>query len=362
MNHDNEESSGDINKAINSKEDRLGLLFEVASLYYEKRWKKFRIASKLNISPTQVANLLREAQEEGIIRIEVALPYIRSIEQQLVEKFSLKRAIVIPGESQYEVLRKLLGRAAAKYFEENVKDGSKVALSGGTTLFHMVEALEERPRKIEIVPSIITARGPEILHIDPYVLVTLLLIKSNWHVANAYGIVLPPNETGLKGNIEEANKQLRREHDEALRRKEIKVVHEKMKDVDFLFTGSSEITLAGREIVDSPYTYASTLKTLERRGFSKRALIDAGVVGDINYVFINEKGEQMISPYITIGIDMLQRIIKNYPTKQVILIAGGPFKVNALRVILKHRLCNILITDATTAAAILRKERNATSP
>lgn len=336
------------------KEDRLGLLQQVASLYYERRWKKFRIANELNISATQVANLLREAQEEGVVRIIVTLPHLRSMEDKLIERFSLKKAIVIPSDNQYEVMRKHLGQAAANYFDEIVRSGSKVALGGGTTLFHMVEALEDKPRKITIVPSMISARGPEILHVDAYVLATMLLMKSNWHVAKAYGVLLPPSASRVTDSVAEANKRLNQEQNEALRNNQVREVYERIKKADFLFTGAADTTLNGPASAEDPYTHASTLASLEWRGLSKKSLVDAGVVGDLNHVFINKEGEQVISPSITLGLETVRQIVKGYPKKQVVLVAGGPYKANILQVVLKHELCSVFITDATTAITLLQ--------
>lgn len=90
--------------------------------------------------------------------------YIREIqglsllEQRITELYGVRKVIVAPGDAdQDESVKKDLARETAEYLGENLKDGSILAVSGGTTLAEVAGVLSPLSTKSNI--TVIPARG-----------------------------------------------------------------------------------------------------------------------------------------------------------------------------------------------------------
>jgi deoxyribonucleoside regulator len=327
------------------EKDRLGLLYKVASLYYEQGWKKFRIAREIDQSPTQVANLLREAQEARIVSIEINLPRLQVLQNQLKKRFALRDAVVIPYDKDCAVLLKLLGKAAAEYFTNNVTDGMKVGLGGGYLVHETVAALPESKRNIHIYPTAIIGRGPTIAHIDPIILVTLLWAKSGRKPERAhYLTVTPPDKATTRQHVQ-------RHYAELQKNRKVRELFDAMKEVDIVLAS------VGALDVDSDYLTATqyiTKNLLSEMKITESEIREEGAVGDIAYSFFDENGNTKPewNVFTSLGVKHLKQMAAD-SNKQVVVVAGS-YKMKALKAILRGRICNVLITDADAAARLLK--------
>ena len=77
--------------------DELRLMTRVARLYHESGVKQPEIAARLRLSQPKVSRLLRQAQEEGIVRISVRAPTGThpDLEVALEDRFALQDAEVV---------------------------------------------------------------------------------------------------------------------------------------------------------------------------------------------------------------------------------------------------------------------------
>lgn len=127
-------------------DNRDDLLTRVASLYYEYDYSQQQIADKLNISRSNISRLLKEAKEKGlvVIRIIHRVPHAAHLEQALVERFHLKRALVadLPGKTHEEQLAGA-GQLAAWYLEEVLTPRSVLAISWGSGVAQAVSAMSQ---------------------------------------------------------------------------------------------------------------------------------------------------------------------------------------------------------------------------
>lgn len=130
-------------------------------------------------------------------------PRIQELEKVLQARYCcLKEVSVIPtGSSDEEFQLQELGEAGASYFDglldllhaQRPNRRVKVALSGGNTMYKVVQALEEKERNIEIYPAALVGRGPFIPeHIDPMVLISVLPNKSGRHKESAFYVTIQP--------------------------------------------------------------------------------------------------------------------------------------------------------------------------
>jgi deoxyribonucleoside regulator len=333
------------------------VLLETARLYYSKGYNKKEIADEMSISQTQVARLLKEAEDKRIVEIKFNPPRLEKLEKELVESFEcLREAVVVPAVAveDYGFQRKMWGEAAAKYLENYLNEKSKkektnvkVGLSGGYTVYEMVSALPNAQREIEIYPAAIIGRGPTIEHFDPMALVTLLWAKSGHQPGHAYYATVLPFKKGIipPQKIIEQNNQLLVENEK------VKIVYEKMQTVDIVFSSVGSVF--------TPPEYAnltrhSTERLLKDVGITKNRLDRSGVIGDLNYCYFDKAGKPVSKWNIFISLDNehFRKMAEDYPKRRVVIM-GGHYKRKILQAVLKRKMCNVLITDEKCAKELI---------
>jgi DNA-binding transcriptional regulator LsrR (DeoR family) len=324
-------------------DERLRQVLKVAHLFYEKEMTKTDISHEIRASTTQVARLLAEAREQGYVRIEFNPPKLYELGEQLKRKYDLQAAVVVSYADDLAFLRRMIGKAAAQYFEEVVGAGATVALGGGDTMYEMVLALPQETRDNKLVPAAVIDTGPVLTHIDPVVLVTLLWVRSGRLLGRAHFA------TGLPMNKPLSRQKVREEYEEFSHRKAVQEVLAEMKRADFLFTslGCLETDPAYEKLAARPHKFL-----LENLKLTEAGLRKEGAIGDINYSFFAEDGttlpEWNIFP--ALGVTQVQAMVKSQKT---VVVATGRYKSAALRAALQGHLFNVLITDELAAKELL---------
>lgn len=308
------------------------VLLECARLHYVDKLNKTQIAARLGISGTHVARLLREAERAGIVEISVKLPADhRNLEAELSERFDLQAVRVVDFSDDYEQLLKNLGRGGAALFEEicQIRLGARVGLGGGVTLYEVVEALDTKPRQIELYPLALVGRGPELEHVDSEFLVTALYFKSR-PAAKAFVVGVPPlPQSRLKAQKFAAS--LLTEVDE------VRQVYQAARDVEVAFVGLGSL----------PPT-RGMLKEFGKVGLDLKTLKEKGAVGLMNYNHFDGQGGQIGEYFLTVSIQDLKDMSRD-AEKKVVLVSGGLHKFEATKVALNTRMFNTLVTDDRTA-------------
>ncbi|MBI3326293.1 MAG: hypothetical protein HYZ81_06280 [Nitrospinae bacterium] len=319
--------------AIQSSQDRKSeLRLECARLYYVDKLNKTQIAARLQISGTHVARVLREAEDAGIVEITVKLPADHGkLEADLRDRFGLQGIKVVDFTDDYEQLLKNLGRGGAALFEEicQIRLGARVGVGGGVTLHEVVEALDTKPRQIELYPLALVGRGPELEHVDSVYLVTALYFKSR-PAAKAFVVGVPP----LPQSRPKAQKfaaSLLTEVDE------VQEVYQAARDVEVAFVGLGTLP-----------PDRGMLKEFGKVGLDLKTLKGKGAVGVMNYNFFDGRGGQIGEYFLTASVEDLKDMSGN-PEKKVVLVAGGLHKFEAIKVALATRMFNTLVTDHRTA-------------
>lgn len=308
------------------------LKIKIAKLFYQDGYSKIEIGKKLRISRLKVANLLENAIKDGIVNITINEPeksYI-DIENKIEKKFGINRAIVVDTSNNYEETKINIGKAAASYFEEAIYDNDVIGVAWGSTLFEMVNALPKKISKKNITIVQITGGSNQIpMDINASELTRRIAkaMDAKSYYLHAPAIVnnkevrdLFISEAGIKNTIE---------------------IFEK---INFAVVG-----------IGSTYPVPSTI--LYRDGIIKNNDfndIAKNCVGDINSFFYNESGIECKTVFrdtiIGMSLDQLKKV------RNVMALAGGEHKVDAIYGALRGRLVNIIITDLETSKYILDKE------
>lgn len=113
--------------------DDTNFLTEIAILYYQQNATQEEISKKFGISRAKVSRLLRRAREEGIVEISVKFHPVHSaqLEQRLMEKFSLKRALIALDQPSVQEQRIQVAMLVSSFLDGNLQEGMVVAVGQG---------------------------------------------------------------------------------------------------------------------------------------------------------------------------------------------------------------------------------------
>ena len=136
-----------MNTRTGFDENSAALMAEIADLYYNQGLTQQEIAGRFDCNRFKIAKMIQSARDEGIVEITVHKPNNRhrQLEQTLMDKFSLRQAIVLDVRdlSRAESMP-TLGKAAAVYLETLLTPGSTIGVTWGKSVRSVVAALEQK--------------------------------------------------------------------------------------------------------------------------------------------------------------------------------------------------------------------------
>jgi DNA-binding transcriptional regulator LsrR (DeoR family) len=304
---------------------------------------------KVETNDMYVSRLLKEAKACGIIKLVYSPPLLDDLQRKLVAKYRcLKEAVIIPVGAESEFETQTLAQVAADYFDRLIleRPDIKIGISGGTTIYHMVQALARKERKMAIYPTALIGRGPRLPeHIDPMVLLSILREKSG-PSTHAFYVTMLPFEKGTRPQaVRKDNNRLKTTH------QKVKEVWDGMQKVEAVFASIG--TAGGWAADQSPGR--TFMRLLEEFGVTQKQLEAQGAVGDLSYSLFDDKGATKASWefFITLGVDFFREMAAEYPRRRVVLIAGR-HKEKPLKAALAGKLCSTIITDSATADYLLQ--------
>jgi DNA-binding transcriptional regulator LsrR (DeoR family) len=143
--------------------DASRLLNTILNLYYVEEQTQAQIAKQLGLSTAKVNRLLHSAREQGYVDITIRTPFqhLYALGTPLKAVFGLKDVLVVPSmPDETGTLLHTVGRAAASYLVEHLRNGDVIAISGGTAINAVVEALDvSRSYDVEVVPILGAVQG-----------------------------------------------------------------------------------------------------------------------------------------------------------------------------------------------------------
>lgn len=143
----------------------------LATEYYLENRSKVEIANRHDLSRFQVARMLDEAREQGIVRISIDDPASSGRDlAPLAEKLGISRVIVASPRSD-ETMRAALSRQVARLLPDLLHDGGRLGVAWSRTLMHLPDSLEALPAAdvVQLVgplstPGYSTAQSSELVH------------------------------------------------------------------------------------------------------------------------------------------------------------------------------------------------------
>ncbi|HVT17136.1 MAG TPA: sugar-binding domain-containing protein [Thermoanaerobaculia bacterium] len=293
-----------------------------------KKWRGARNLSQICAQALAEELDAAETARAGEGLATILQPESRT-EQALRAEFGLAEASVVDAGSGQEELRDALGRRGAEYLNRWLCDGSLLAIAGGRQMWGVVRHLSPRSVRVTITAVGVEQNDPRVLHVHPNTLTTLLWLLYSPGAAARLVAAIPPGSLWF-GALPPASRP-------------------------------SYFVLASC----GPFSEASPFASLIGAD-ATAALLRRRAAGDFNYVFFDQRGKILeLAPdwplpgglrYSSVLPAALLRGLSARPDARVILVAGGSDKLPAISNALRHRLCNVLITDGASAAELLERK------
>lgn len=301
------------------------LIAAAATKYYRDGLTKVEIAQEMGMSRFKVARMLHDAVDLGIVTIEITMPnaVLPELSGQLAEAYGLRRALIVDvPDSPGEQMRTRLGRMAAELTAEVIQPGHVVGVAWGRTLGAMSSQFTQLApcEVVQLTGASATAE------VDDNA-VELVRRMSALAGGKAFPIFAPML-------LEDAAvaASLRDQPQVAAALSQYRRV-----DVAVIPVGSW----------DPPISELYDAVPADERG----ALLNSGVCADSASVQFSASGQILEGPLEgrIIGITGQQLA----EVDEVIAVAGGQAKAEAIRAVLRSGVVTSLITNATAAEVLL---------
>lgn len=300
-------------------------LAAVARRYYLQGRSKVEIAEELGINRFKIARMIEEASERGLVHIEINMPASLDAElsEQLRDAYGLRQAFVVDTTDEPpDSMHADLSRVAADVLSEIVKEGDVVGLSWGRTLNAMANSLGQLPTcSVVQLTGALSGAGVGDTSIE------LVRRVSEISGGLAHSIYAPM----ILSDASTAR---------ALR------VQPHIAEVTSWY---DRLTLAIIPVGSWTPPDSQLYNALSNQ--ERQELYDLGVCADTCAVMLSAGGELIRTPFNdrVIGItgDQLRRI------PEVVAVAGGRTKTDAIATVLRAGFVTILVTDAGTARHLL---------
>lgn len=313
-----------------SGEAREALMVQAAKAYYDLDRTMADIAKALGLTRWQVARLLKDAREQGVVRIEIVPRAQRrpALESRLQRAYGLREAIVVPCAGEEDgLLVDSVAQAAGQFLAALTPRPALVGVSWGRTMAAVAHWLPVRWND-----------GVEVVLLNGAMNVRATATRTN-NVAELFAVAGNGRATLLPvpAIVGRAETRSVLERDPV-----IETVLALGRDAPVVCFGLGSMT------PDS---------VLVRSGYITEAEIDAlrarGAIGDVLGRFIDPGGAvvDLSLDARTIGLDL--RTLRDKPVS--IGVAVGRRKHAVVLAALRAGMVNVLVTDEQTATFALRE-------
>lgn len=295
------------------------LIIKTAWYYYLENMTQQRISDLLGISRMRVIKLLEKARTTGVIQFKIREDSKSKmlLEKSLQEKYALKDTFVVPTNPDEENINETVARACAMYISDRITKDDVINIGYGDTPSRILNNLATMT---EYPLSYVSLTG-----------------GVNYYLPNTLSSVFNAKLYLIPAPLLMSSKQLAQTiYEEA----SVKEVHRML--------NLSKISVVGiggmnedATIVKSGVLNKNDLLYLQMQG----------AVGDVLSHFIDKDGNSVNTDFedrlISISLDKLKEL------KNVIGVAAGKSKLNAIKATLKGKYIDILVTDENTAIKLL---------
>lgn len=314
--------------------DHQRLLVKIARLYYEQEQTQSQISKRLRLSRQKVQRLLKEAHQEGVVQLSIrpVMGVFDDVERALEETYGMQEAVVveISDYHDHDLVTREIGYAAAEFLIRILQSNDTLAISWGSTLLGMVNALNAGISRIEF-NRVQVVQGLGGLGNPTNETHAAELTRRLASVLGGQAVLLPA--PGIVGSLAAGEAFQADPHVQAALR--------------LAASANLAIMGIGAPRKDSILVQKGKIVAWEEL----KMLKEMGAVGDINLRYFDSHGNlidsDLDSRVMGLALDEIRQI------DTVVGIAGGVAKFNAIHGAVKGQIIDILVTDHITAQKLM---------
>jgi len=300
------------------------MLVAVSHLYYMEGLKQEDVAFRMNLSRLAVTRMLKKAREEGVVQISVKgpLPELVGLALRLEQERGLKAARVVRTGATVEDTTAAMGRAGAELLSHLLRPNFRLGVAWSRTVSSILPYVRRTTRPGVIINELAgTYLAPNI----PY--------SVSWQLAEKLGVPLESIPMPVLVKSEHVRQIMLKEP--MIRRAMANAVR-----VDLALIGLGNIA-EGSSLEQSGYITPSNLQELTSKG----------AVGDILMRYYDRAGRSIHMSFEKRTVSVSWDQIRKLPF--IVAMAFGPGKKEAINGALAGRFIHGLVTDESTARAVL---------
>ena len=306
---------------------RRNLNVKIAYWYHTLGMTQDEIAKRLSFTRQKVNQIVNSLPDLGIVTVNIH-GYERDnveLESQLEEQFGLREAIVATDYGEKDTAIYKLANVAAQYLDETIQQGDIIGVSWGRTLAEVTKQMSYKRRSSCRVVQLMGAQNIE------------QLVEKSDEIARGFANKLDCPSYMLYAPVVV-------EHEETkewlLQERSIKASYELMRSCDIAVLGVGELTEHSTMCTRGHIT-KKDVQILREQGF----------VGDIAMNPVRKDGTYDNCPLTGRLLNADMDCLKNI--KNVVLIATGEEKVEAIQAVLRSGCIDTLIIDETSARLVM---------
>lgn len=297
-------------------------MVKAAWYYYMEAMTQNQIAELMGISRMRVIRLLSQARQQGVISFQMkkGSESRMQMEQQLMERYHLKDIFIMPAAVNPADCNERVAEAASMYIHDHLQPGGVISIGYGDTpsrVLNKLASMTEEPL------TFLSLTGG----------VSYYLPDTHSNVFNARLHLIP---TPLLVGSPELAVALRQET----------AVQDILRMIQV-----SHMTVVGIGSLDGD---ATIFRNNILSGNDLLYLKMQGAVADVLCHFMDRDGRLLKTPMedrlISTSLETMQEL------RNVIGVAAGDRKVDAIRAVLRGGLLDVLVTDDRTAAQLLNTD------
>ena len=298
------------------------LMVKAAWYYYFENLTQQAIADRLCISRMRVIKLLEAARQTGVIQFRLRSDGVGMMEvsRRLMEKYHLKDVFIIPTPDAGAQPNEAVARAGAMYVADRLGDNACINVGYGDTLSRTLNHLATM---VQSPVTCISLTGG----------VSYYLPNAHSNIFNARLVLMPAPLLASTPEMAAA------------------MLAESSVSEIIRMASLSSFTLVGIGAMDDS-------ATIIKSGMLSQAdllrLRTSRAVGDVLCHFLGADGQLIPTPIEDRLIATPLSGLKAMPN--VVGLAAGAQKVEAIRAVLRGGYLDVLITDEATADLLLREE------
>lgn len=309
-------------------DDSEAFAVEVCWLYYVGGMTQAEIARQLDATRLRVNQAIQRAKSSGIVRVEIASPFVARLDLQdrLRQQLGIRRAIVAPARRDPYDYHTTVGAALAAFLTENlrIRRWSSIGVSWGVTL---EQALRRLPQQSWPDLEIVSLMGGT-MHGASF---------NSFSIASGFAGALGASYSLLAAPVFLSQGMDRTAF---LAQENFAAHFDKFARLDAAILTASDVS-------ERSFLVANGMP----QDSTAAELTAAGAIGDVLGRFLDRHGRQVDHPIAALTIGVEFSTLQDIPEK--ILAAAGPHKVDIICAASEAGLVDTLVTDDVTAELIL---------